>query len=380
MKILYITSVKEIHFKTFLDLANKNNISVHLISSRKSYWKYENLKLHKIPSIVFKGNNRLIKLFNIDCLKIITKIIINKIKPDIIHAIGVDRWGYIAASANKKNIPLIITCQGSDIFQHPFNNTETFRRVKYSLNKASVVHTLSKDGTIDHLVKNFHLNSSVIFPINWGINIKYIDSIINKYDRPSLLNKFKIKNGEIIIFAPRGLRPVFKPIFSLIKTAKILSNAGLNFKIIFCLWEGYKKLKSAFINEINSQEVGDKFILIDKFLDHEEILPIYHMSDITISLSESDETAAAILEAMYLGSVPLVSNTGTYKHHFQENDNLFFAENYNVDKLTEKLKFIMQNLDHIKNDIIKNNNVLIRTKYNREKNSEKIYALYNTLT
>jgi glycosyltransferase involved in cell wall biosynthesis len=97
-----------------------------------------------------------------------------------------------------------------------------------------------------------------------------------------------------------------------------------------------------------------------------------------ISIAENDETCSAVLEAMYCGAIPLISNTPTYPGRFTDGKHVIYIENERMELACERLKEIILNLPKIRQEMWSINRIEIRQKFDRKNQLIAIQNLYNT--
>lgn len=381
MKVLYLTSIKEVHFNSFLDLATKYNHEVHLIGGHGSYNDHALVNLHQLDVISNKANNAITRfpaLRSISLNKKLLKRVIKKVNPDIIHALGVDIWGVLATNVDS-NIPIIISTTGSDVFRFPFQSKVIFNIVKKALDKATLVHTALSGKAVNHLQKHFNVPANKIIQLSWGINYRQIRSIHEKVHIEDVKKKYGIADYEFIIFAPRGMRKVFRPIFEIIPVAKEMKSRDLSFKIIVKLTGSEKRLRKQFKKEVERNNLTDSFIFIENEISYEEIITLFSISDLMVSLSESDQISTAILEGLVTETIAIVSNLSIYKDVFNDPDNLFYVDNYSYKGLANKIRYVYNHLNSIKERSVMTNLQLIDGLFDREKNIKTFNDLYTNL-
>ena len=381
MKILYLTTVKQVQFTVFETIAEQYDYEIHLLGGKTSYRHNPNTTLYDNKNILLNSGRILAKLRLCDRGYFLRKQlpkIIESVRPDIIHAIGADFWGGLATSSSNLP-PTIITCQGSDVFRYPFKNRKTFTQIQTALKKADLIHVLSK-ATVAHITKAFEVSPNKIIPIHWGIDTQTIDSILNNMNVATERGQWGLSDDDIVIFAPRGLRPVFRPITAFIKAILPLMQKQTNIKIIVMMHGKDNCLKKEIKSLFYQHNLESRVIYIEEFLTHKEVITLFGISDISASLAESDETSSAILEAMYCKTVPVLSNTLTYRSRFQDGKNVFFVDNQDIEKMRLSLENILANTNAIKSTIAPLNKSLISQKYNRQHNLQEIQALYARVT
>jgi glycosyltransferase involved in cell wall biosynthesis len=378
MRILYLTTSKWINFGAYFDTCQKYGHEVHLIGGKGDYRYKEKIYLHDASladKIIYKT---LMKFSLCDDFALNRKILkntIKKIRPDIIHALGVDYWGILAASFGL-NIPVVLSTLGGDVLEVPFERKDMFERVKRALNKADIIQTTPSSSLVDQLRKDFHVEKEKIVPLSPGIEYKRIEAIISRTNKAEVKKRYGIDENEFVIFAPRGMRSVLEPVFALIPVAKKMESLDMEFKIIVKLHGSNQKMRRRFINQVEGNKLQKKFILIRDFIDYDEVIKLFVISDVFLSLAKRDQIAFAVLEGLATETIPVLSKIETYIERFKEPQNCFFVDNYDPEELLEKVEYLYNNHTQIQNRIAQNNAQLVRELYDREKNIDKINDIY----
>ena len=363
-----------------MELAKKYDYEVHLMGGRNDYRNDNNIYLHDI-NFVEKCYRKIMKAFflwnEFYFQKKLLDLTIRKVKPDVIHAWGADFWGVLATSIDH-NIPTIITTLGSDIFRVPFQNKKNFEKVKHALEKADIVHTTPSKAALDHLKEHFNIEEKKIVSLSLGIRYKEVKQIFDNTDKSQVRGKYSISEDELIIFAPRGMRPIFEPVFKLVPVARKMKLAGIKFKIVVKL-NGNKGMADRFASEVENNQLNDQFILVRDYLSYEEVIRLFAISEILVSMSETDQIAAPVLEAMVTETVPILSNIEIYTSNFTEPGNVFFVDNDDEEQLFEKIMYVRNNYSKIKeSNLFDSNKIIVSREYDSDKTVCEINDIYVT--
>lgn len=125
---------------------NIPSLNVHRLSSKIDIEnKPSNVHLYPTPIFYLPTDSQYKKLGE-KHYKQVTKIINeNDLQFDIVHSHFTWSAGYVGARLKEKyGIPLIVTAHGYDIYKLPFKDCEWESKVKYVLNSADVITTVSK--------------------------------------------------------------------------------------------------------------------------------------------------------------------------------------------------------------------------------------------
>jgi len=380
MRILYLTSIKGVQFKAFLSVAESSGHVVHLIGGKQDYRAAPNITFHEPNGTIIRLTKYLDYLPYIGrkyslSLNHAVKQVIKRVKPECIHAIGANSWGVLAASCNSGSWPLVITCQGSDIYRFPFKHKKNFSEIKSTFQKADLIHVLSKSSSL-YVADLFQIDPDKIWTSYWGIDIDEIDQIMANTEIDFFKQSHGIHKEDVVLFLPRGMRTVFRPIISFIHSIAPLLKQKPHIKVIIMMHGNDEKMKKEINSVVHSHGVGKNFIYIDEFQPHTKMIKYFLSSDIMVSIAENDETCSAILEAMYCGVVPIISRTPTYQDRFCHEKNVFFIDNQELNTSKSLLSNVINNISAIKSHMIPSNKKIIKNKFSRNINLIKIQNLY----
>jgi len=102
-----------------------------------------------------------------------------------------------------------------------------------------------------------------------------------------------------------------------------------------------------------------------KFLgavDHHHLLDLFAASDFFVSTAESDGTSIALLEAMYLGVIPIVSNVGGNPEWIRHGINGWLAESGDADDFARALNLGRQMTESRRLGAIQSNRNLVQSR------------------
>lgn len=302
MKLCILADASSIHTKRWIDyFAHKNaqhsvDWSVFLISLEKSIGtKAKEYILHSKIKLRF---------LKYPISKFVIQNYIREIKPDIINAHFVSNYGLIAAliKSSTLNIPLVISCWGSDIL-----NTKTLlhkTRIKFALSKADLI-TVDANILKEKII-GLGIKEDKIINVPMGIDTKIFNSDNKKFTPPfhivNLRLLEKIYNHKLFLSA----------IYIVLKK---LSNVK-----IFMLQSGTYSNK--IINFAKKLGISHNIEFLP-YLPHTKVAEILKNSQIYVSTSIFDSTSVTLLEAMACGCFPIVSDIAGNREWISDNENGF---------------------------------------------------------
>ncbi|MFC1579339.1 glycosyltransferase family 4 protein [Thermodesulfobacteriota bacterium] len=380
MDILYLTGIKGVQFRAFQSIAEQHHHNIHLIGGKREYRGNENICLHEPNQLLAKIRKRLsaYSIFHENYhIKKALPGILRTLEPDIIHAIGVNTWGFVATENRISFFPIIVTCQGNDVYRYPFLRKRNFSRTRAALQKADIVHVLSAF-TAGYLADLFDIPTEKIITGYWGLDLEAIDALIGRIDRDQARKDLGFTKSDFVFFLPRGMRPEFRPVKDFILAIAPLVKESQAIKLILLMHGSDKKLDHDTRQAVSHHGLENNVVFIDQFQPHSEIIKMFAVSDATVSIAENDETCSAVLEAMYCGSIPILSNTPTYRDRFENGTNVLFVNHSDPQEMYQRVKDTIANGSDIKMRMSSLNRQLIYRDYNREKNLPLIQKLYTT--
>lgn len=284
MKLLFIADGRSTHTQRWVEYFAHRGYEVHLITYDPmdkpidgvneyvltSRWK--NYYLAFIPRQL--TINRLVK----------------KIKPDIIHAHFISKYGFHLPGINFK--PTVLSAWGDDVLILPKRNSLIYYYTKRSLKFADLIYAVSND-IKDHIVNDFAINPSKIYHLPFGIDTNIFLPAINTNDQ------------TIEVLSNRVFFEVYD-IPTLIRGFAIAYNQDNRLRLTL---RGEGPLEQSIRSLINSLGLSD-IITLKKRTDYNEVPKDYNRSHIFITTSVSDGSPVAILEAMSSGLPCIASSVG----------------------------------------------------------------------
>ena len=272
----YFRHVEKFSKEKLVDLAEKpENVRVNVVSM-----------LYFIPDGQNVGlGDKLFKKFD----KFIQQ---NEIEFDLIHAHFTWPSGYAGARLSKKfGAPLIITAHGYDVYSLPFKNNAWFERIKFSLDSADHVITVSKSN-YEILVNKLRIQKDKISIIPNGFDSNKFKPI----DKISARKTLDLPLDKRIILNVANLVPV-KGHRYLIEAMKHIIKVRDDTMLIIV---GDGPLKKELKNQIKKLGL-DEYIKLVGARPHGEIPLWMNASDIFVLPSLNEGNPTVMFEALGVG-------------------------------------------------------------------------------
>ena len=324
-KIFFLADAKSIHTVKWIDYFVEKNYEVHLAT-------FASINNTKCKNIYFLSKNKSsVRGGNYHYLLSVLKLakILKEIKPDTLNAHYSYSMGLIAYLAIKKSkieTSFSIVCHGSDVLATPFPSL--FDRVnRFLLKRADKVFTVS-DQIKDRLIE-WSIEEEKIFVGQYGIETKELNN--SHRDIDILSNRTYCSNSRIDF---------------LLEALSLYKDKDLN--IVFILPtvddDAFGRLQKEY-----------PFVKFYKYVQYDEMMNMLTRTKIYISATKSDGTSLSLLEAMWSGATPLVSNIVSNRSLILDGVNgyLFDTEKQLISSLDKALSDNTNSMTQINKNLIK---------------------------
>lgn len=262
-------------------------------------------------------------------------------------------FSYQSKILKAKSKLLIILYAGSDFYRATRGKKEKDKTILNICDKIVLASDRHK-ADFNVFYKNIY-NHKIVYA---GLGLDELDSIdknIDLYSKKEIKKYFDIPLGSIIVtIGYNGIKEQqHLKIINAIKNNKYNKDIFYLFPMTYSLQKDYKLELENRLNEL-----GFKYLIIDTYLNNDDIAKIKIISDIVINLQISDAASRSLLEYIYSGNIMLVADWLPYEY-WQEMGINYYTINFN--NLSSTLEKVIENLRLEKNkckdhkNIIKNN-------------------------
>lgn len=281
------------------------------------------------------------------------KKILKEIAPDILNAHFASAYGFTAALTGFK--PLVISCWGSDVLISPKKSFLHRLRVKHALSKADL---LTSDGRnmADTIEKLGAIKKNIV------ISPMGVDH--------TLLEKYKGKRPfqeTLTILSARKLEPLYDLETLILAASRVIKKLKEKAKFVI-VGEGSQKQS---LLGLSRKSGLDEYVEFKGFLPREEFLNLFTQAHLYVSTSLSDSTSVALLEAMALGLIPVVTDIPGNREWIMDGKNGFLFSPKDHKVLAEKIIFAITSFDKL-NRIKEENLTLIKKRALWQDNMKRI--------
>jgi L-malate glycosyltransferase len=309
IKILVLADGNSIHTqKWILGLSLEEEMEIYLLSMNPDGVLEEISNNPKIKRIykVYSDKNSIFGM-NISYLKNVFPIfrIVKSLKPDIINTIYLTSYGFIGAIVKGK-IPLVHFLIGTDVMVTPFKNICYRLVTKFALLRGDFFVSVSQSLT-NQLETLQRIDENKLLTQQYGVDESVINCKVKKRDYDFVSNRSWIPNSNI---------PFLLESFSAVAPTNTLALIGGN---------------TAYVQEIQhiaSSISGVQHLGILPFMTNIETVA---RSKFYLSFTSSDGASLSLMEAMAVGSIPVVSDIAPNKEWIKHGKNGFLINLNDLD-------------------------------------------------
>ncbi len=358
MKICYLAMALSIHVQRWAKYFSERGHEIHIITFEQPDVEPNGINIH----IVKMNKKYLYASFLYKILQF--RKIINDIKPDIVHAHYVTKYGIIGALSGFH--PFVVSAWGSDIWI----DAKGWKRIpaKFVLKKADCVHCEAENmiGKLAELGADSHK----IHRIYWGTDT-------HKYnpEQKSTQIREELGIGESpLIISSKPLEPIYN-IESLIKSIPQVLRIVPYAKFVI----SGKGSREAELRQLTKSLDVSNNVLFTGFIPPEEFPKYLASADIYVCTSLSDGgLAVSTKEAMASGLPVIVTDFGDNGKWIENGKNGFVIPMKDPASLADRIVYLIQHKD-IRIKFGDAGRKLVKEKFEYNDELEKMENIYKDL-
>lgn len=287
MRICLIADATSIHTLRWAEYFVNQGDKVQIITYEPPKKELHGVEVHVIRSIF---NNLYLDFFP---RHLRMYLLVHKIKPDILHAHFISKFGFHAAFLGYR--PLIMSAWGGDILVVPYWSKLLWYFTGLSLRRADLVYGVSGD-ICRKIVSNFRVLSSRVKLVPFGVDTKVFYPLVQK-KAPD--------DNSLVVLSNRTFLEIYN-IETLIHSIPFVVEKNPHVKFVI---KGTGPLEHSLKSLVLELSVSE-YVTFIGWVDYKEMAELLHNCDIYVSTALSDGTPVSVLEAMACGKACIVTDVG----------------------------------------------------------------------
>jgi glycosyltransferase involved in cell wall biosynthesis len=271
---------------------------------------------------------------------------IERVKPDLIHAMRIPYEGMLAADAYN-GIPLLVSVWGNDFTLHAPATQLMRHYTRWTMRVADALHAdCQRDIRLAQEWGFPPKRPTLATPGNGGIRTEVFYPPENLVDEPVVIN-------------PRGFRAyVRNDVF--FKAIPLVLKEIPNARFLCASMAG----ESQALRWIEELDIGQAVELLSP-MPHARMAEVYRRAAVLVSPSVHDGTPNTLLEGMACGCFPVAGDLESIREWVTDGENGLLTDSNDPDRLAESIISALKNKE-LRNNAAKQNNGIIkeRAEYN----------------
>ncbi len=290
--------------------------------------------------------------------------IVHKWRPHILHAHNVTGYGYWGEGA--KYSPFVVTAWGSDLNTLAHKNMAVYKMVCNALKAADFITADAE--VLCETAREMAGTQADVRLLQWGVLLPEFDAEVSEEMRKRFRGE-----SDFVFISTRRLRSNYN-IESIISA---YSRAMATMPKSRLLIVGDDEERSHLEEQVRKLGMKDR-IIFTGWLTREELICALKVSDVFISVPESDSTALSMLEAFAARLPVIVSDLPANTEWVDSGENGYLVRPNDVIKLTQAMNRMGENRDRAR-EWGEFNRKLVEERGDREKEMKKLEQWYKDL-
>ena len=263
---------------------------------------------------------------------------LDALKVDVLMPSYATNYGWMAFRTGFR--PQIVNTWTYDVSVYPMKGWKrlVFRPVvRRVLRRADLIFT---DGAAlaEFVREHYTVVPERVVPVFWGIRLA--DHPFSPEMRDEARNTLGIPPEVPVIISARGVSDWYSPIQVLTAFRRLLDARPDLYVLVLTLTHERTSDVQALLDELAKNERAHVF---DRFLTKPEMCQVWAASDVLISVPPHDGISVGVLEGMYAGALPVVSDIPSNRSFLPE-DRAFYIQTDSPDELEATLGTVLDGL------------------------------------
>lgn len=339
-KTLLVCRFFSVYTKEYIEkLYEKYQITFDILTLDKLY--LDNINLKYIGKI-YKYNN-IIQL--VEILRSIEKY-------KFIHIHYLDPiYGELSKEISDKCNKLILTIWGSDFYR----TSEYEKTLQEPIIKIADVITFDNEIVMSEFKTYFNCYDLNTHICRFGLTVlEYINN--TNLNRSNLKTNFNIPEDSIVITCGYNANPCHNHKKIIDSLNELDEDTKTKLFLIFPMTYGREDLKYVDNIKNNLLHLGIKHIVLEKFMDYEEVNRIISITDIFIQVQTTDTLSATMQEHLFNGNIVITGSWLPYS--LLKKKNILFFEVREVNEISRLILQLVNRIDEVKTKCANNRKII----------------------
>ncbi|MCE5209077.1 MAG: glycosyltransferase family 4 protein [Chloroflexi bacterium] len=253
---------------------------------------------------------------------------LKRINPDIVHALRIPYEGMLAACI-PAGIPLIISMWGNDLTLHAHGSLLMKNLTRKTLQRA--------DGLIADTRRDIRLAREwgysedkpvLVIPGSGGLDLQAVDQANQAVANLSE----KLLKASRLVVNPRGFRPGSVRNDTFFAAIPLVLKQLPDTLFACCAMQGQPEA----LAWVERLKIHNEVVLLP-YLPQEETWALFHIAQVSVSISQHDGTPNSLLEAMACGCFPIAGDIESLREWIQPGQNGLLVNPADPQELAEAL-------------------------------------------
>lgn len=255
--------------------------------------------------------------------------LLERLQPDLVHALRIPYEGIVAAGAVPAGVPLVVSVWGNDLTLHARQNPLVGAATRRTLRRADgLIADAQRDIRLAAEWGLAHHAPTRVLPGGGGIDLhRYTSGPVDE----TLRREWDIPGGARILVNPRGFRPrsVRHDVF--FRAVATLDRPGV---VFVCLGMAGHPAAERWVDELGIAEL----VRLVPGVPHDRMADVFRTAESTVSLSVHDGTPNSLLEAMACGCLPVAGGIESIREWVEDGVNGLLCDAANIDAVRAALR------------------------------------------
>lgn len=303
---------------------------------------------------------------------------------DLLDQIGADvlmasyTTNYAWLGVRTRFHPLIVQTWTADISIYPWIGWKRwiFRpMVRCVLRKADLI-TTDGDALAEQARQRFPGVAAKIESVRWGIRLS--DYEFSEERRARFRDELGIPANATVLTSARGVLHVFRPAMVIQALLTVLESQPEVHAVYLTLARERSSDVQNLLDRLDAHPRGHVF---DRFLSAEKMQEVWSATDALISVPKYDGVSEGILEGMYAGCIPIVSDIPSNRSFLEDGVSAVFVGGHSdsAGELAETLEKAVDGLQGLKAGVVDRNRRWVSEHASVEATAVKVAELVRSL-